>query len=239
MFIFILWIRLEACLFSGRRMSILSIQKCSVPSSILTIKAPVAHFILTVKISLSQDHVMIQRSSLSLIKLGHDRVIILSGDEQELEKGFELVAGLCINADDASCLPTWLAPCCVLPPLMVLQLHQPARNILPSAEHRLWAVRCRMKIQTNIGSPTSGGVHFTKLSLIIICVIFSHFPELTGWSGEGQHPDHLCELNCHVKLHQKKNGNLWTYFLISNLLFLVLRYFSFPCPSDKYTVLPN
>lgn len=33
MFIFIIWIRLEACLFLGRRVSILSIQKCSVPSS--------------------------------------------------------------------------------------------------------------------------------------------------------------------------------------------------------------
>lgn len=73
MFIFILWIRLEACLFSGRRVSILSIQKCSVPSSC---KTPVVRFIPTIKISLSQDNVMIQRSSLSLMKLGLDQVII-------------------------------------------------------------------------------------------------------------------------------------------------------------------
>lgn len=110
------------------------------------------------------------------------------------------------------CLPAWLAPHCVLPPLMMLQLHQPARNTLLSAEHRLWAARGRVKIQTNRGSPRYVGVYFTKLSLIIIYVISSHFPELvlTGQSGEGQRPDHFCKLNCHVKMHQKKNGNLWT-----------------------------
>lgn len=80
---------------------------------------------------------MIQRSSLSLMNLGLDQVIVLSGDEQELEKGFELVAALCISAGGGSCLLAWLAPLCVLPPLMMLQLHQPARTTLPSAEHRL------------------------------------------------------------------------------------------------------
>lgn len=44
-----------------------------------------------------------------------------------------------------------------------------------------------MKIQTNRSSPRSVGVHFTKLPLIIVYVIFSHLPELvlTGQSGEG------------------------------------------------------
>lgn len=50
----------EECLYL-----MLSIQKCPVFSSILTVKAPVVCFVLTVKMSLSQEHVTLQRPSLS------------------------------------------------------------------------------------------------------------------------------------------------------------------------------
>lgn len=130
MFIFILWIRLEACLFSGRRVPILSIQKCSVPSSC---KSSCCAFHPDCKnFIVPRSH---HDSEIKFVfeEAGAWSVIILSADEQELEKGFELVAALCISAGDASCIPAWLAPCCVLPPLMMLQLLQPARNTLPSA----------------------------------------------------------------------------------------------------------
>lgn len=130
MFIFIIWIRLEACLFLGRRVSILSIQKCSVPSSC--------------KSSCSAFHPYCK--NFIVLRSHHDSEIEFVFDEfgawssnyiirrwTELEKGFELVAALCISADDGSCLQ---APRCALPLLMMLQLHQPARNTLSSAEHR-------------------------------------------------------------------------------------------------------
>lgn len=115
-----------------------------------------------------------------------------------------------------SCLLAWLDPFWVLPPIEGA-VASPASRVHATLQQNTGfeLVRWRVNIQTNCGSPRSVDEYFLKLSLITVYVIFSHFPELmlTEQSGEGQQPEHLCKLNCRIKLHQKKNGNLWTYSL--------------------------
>lgn len=133
--------------------------------------------------------------------------------------------------ETAAAWPGWLLSGFCLPWRMRC-LHQPARYTLPSSKTKALSWGDGKWNSNNGSSPRSDDEYFPKLSVITVFIIFSHFPELmlTEQSGEGQHSGCLCKLNCHIKLHRKKDGNLWTYSRLSDTLLWLWGLFNSPVP---------